>query len=84
MGRSSKQRIETTEDIINWIFEHDGRIDAYWENQHKWNSKVDDNFKEYDKRMSSVEKRMIMFSTVGSMIGAGVMTFVMHFIKSLP
>jgi len=32
--------IQTVEDCAAWIYEHDGRIDAWWESQREHNARV--------------------------------------------
>lgn len=68
------RKLETVEDVILWVAEHDGRIDAYWEAQHKLNDENADRFIDDESRLTSVEKRVVWFSgfaaAVGSVIGA--------------
>lgn len=72
-------KLKTVEDVIQWVSEHDGRIDAYWEAQHKRNDKVDERFIINEGRLTSVEKRVVWFSgfaaAVGSVIGALITAF---------
>lgn len=64
------ERVETLEDVKQWIAAHDGKIDAYWEAQHKWNDdkerelKVDrkemrEALSSFARRLVGVEKKLI-------------------------
>jgi len=64
------ERIETLEDVVHWIYDHDGRIDAWWEAQHKWNGKAEKEMRSIADRLSSVEKRVASFAGIAATLGA--------------
>lgn len=59
-------------DIQLWIAEHDGRINAWWEQQHRHNASVDRWRRESFERMGKVEKRMGWVSGFAAAVGASV------------
>ena len=56
--------IKSLEDAKLWAAEHDGRIYAWWDTQHKFN-------KDINARLSAMEKRVIYIAGAA----AGVMAF---------
>jgi len=52
-----------------WVAEHDGRIEAWWANQHAWNEKIEERLCDLALRLSAVEKRMMWWA--GAAAGAG-------------
>lgn len=68
------ERIESIEDIKIWIADHDGRIDAWWEQQHGWNRVMEADSRNRDTRLTALEKKVMYFSgasaAFGSVIGA--------------
>ena len=68
MGRP--EQIESLEDVKHWIYDHDGRIDAWWEAQHEWNAKKEILDASFEKRLSAVERRMAAVSAAAAAIGA--------------
>ena len=68
------EKLEELSDLIAWIHDHDGRIDAYWANQHDWNGKIELRLDRFDVRMTAVEKRIMWFAgaaaATGSLVGA--------------
>ena len=65
-------RIENIDDLKTWVAAHDGRIDAWWDTQHKWNVKVERELLEMDKRLTTLEKRIILVAAVMSGIGTTI------------
>lgn len=67
-------RIESIEDIKIWIADHDGRIDAWWVQQHSWNKSMEGNTRSCETRLTALEKKVMYFSgasaAFGSVIGA--------------
>ncbi len=63
-------RLETLDDVKMWIAEHDGRITAWWDQQHKWNGNMDLKCEAMNKRLTAVEKRVIFFSGFAAAVGA--------------
>lgn len=72
MARPDK--IETLENVQHWIYDHDARIDAWWEEQHRRNRSVDDRLDGITKRLSALERRIMWFcgaaSAIGGIVGA--------------
>jgi len=62
--------VSSLEDIKVWIAEHDGRTNAYWEAQHKWDSEMASCMKELKDRLTAVEKKVFFISGMASAIGA--------------
>ena len=52
-------RLETHEDVVNWIHGHEGRINALWKQQHEDNISTDHNFEILFNRVNAVEKRIM-------------------------
>lgn len=70
------ENINTIEDIKIWIADHDGRIDAYWDEQHRWNSKMEDVIESIGLRLTSVEKKIMWFAGASAAVGSVVGAFV--------
>lgn len=62
-------KIESIEDAARYIYSHEAKIDAWWEEQHKLNVLGRVRFEALEHRVSSVEKRVIWAS--GAAAGAG-------------
>lgn len=62
-------------DISLWQAEHDGRINAWWENQRNWNSRVEVKMCRASDRLSALEKKVMWFSGFAAAVGsvAGVL-----------
>lgn len=80
-------QLKTIEDCAAWIYEHDGRIEAWWEAQRDYNSRatnhVNDCQNTMRKKIDSIEDKIdAMSKTIykatgaamlgGSLIGIGV------------
>lgn len=63
-------RINTVEDAASWIHAHDGRIDAWWDMQHALNKDNAARFSSMEKRLASVESRVIWAAGLGAGFGA--------------
>ena len=69
------KKLEDTQlDHIKWIAEHDGRINAWWEAQHKWNGETDQQLKELADvlgalRLSFWKLLAVVAATSGSTAG---------------
>lgn len=64
------EKIETIADAAAWIHEHDGRINAWWESQHKFNAEIEERFRKLENRVSAIEKRIFWMCGAASMLGA--------------
>lgn len=64
------EKIIDLDDVKTWITDHDARIDVYWENQHERNKNMDNLLTRLGDRMSSVEKKVMWFAGVASLLGA--------------
>ncbi len=53
-----------------WIAEHDGRINAYWEAQHKLNDSVANKLHTFRLRLDALEKRVLYMAGVASALGS--------------
>jgi hypothetical protein len=62
--------MEDIEDVKQWIAEHDGKITAFWNQQHDWNKVVDVSFRDIYGRINSLEKKIMWFAGAGAAIGA--------------
>ena len=60
--------------VLLWIAEHDGRIDAWWEEQKRWNRDFEKEVRTtqhgFELRLSAVEKRMIYVAGIASGVGS--------------
>lgn len=63
-------RLEDLEDVKQWIAAHDGKITAYWEQQHSWNKTADHNFRDIYSRLTSIEKKIMWVAGMGATLGA--------------
>lgn len=79
MGRPEK--IESLEDAIHWIYDHDGRNDAWWDSQHDWNAKKEQLDASFERRLSAVERRMAAVSAAAAAIGAVAGTLLSKFLS---
>lgn len=63
--------------VLLWIAEHDGRIEAWWDQQHRWNLSFEKEVRlsqrELSTRLTSVERRMIYVAGIAA--GAGSILF---------
>jgi len=53
-----------------WTREHDGRINAYWESQHKLNDQVELRFESAGRRLGALERKVMWLSGVAAALGA--------------
>ncbi len=56
--------------IWQWIAEHDGRINAYWEAQHKLNEQTEAKLNAYGTRLMALEKKVLLFAALGAIAGS--------------
>jgi hypothetical protein len=63
-------RIESLEDAARYIYTHEGKINAWWDAQHRLNVLYRHRFEALEIRISSVEKRVIWASGVAAGLGA--------------
>ena len=75
------EKVSNLEDVIHWIQDHDGRIDAYWEQQHKWNARIETQMGEVYTRLTAIEKRVVFFAGAAAAAGALIGNFVQVFGK---
>lgn len=70
-------KIDSLEDAATWIHAHDGRIDAWWDMQHSQNKDNAARFTSMEKRLASVESRVIwaagLAAGLGGTISGGLM-----------
>jgi hypothetical protein len=71
--------INSLEDVKVWIAEHDGRIDAWWDAQHQWNTSHHESHGAIHSRLASIERRIIyvsgIFAGAGGLLGSLVPWF---------
>ncbi len=72
-------KIDTVEDAATWIHSHDGRIDAWWDMQHALNKDNAARFTSMEKRLASVESRVIWAAGLGAGLGALMMNGMVQF-----
>jgi hypothetical protein len=65
-------KIDSLEDAASWIHAHDGRIDAWWDMQHALNKDNASRFTSLEKRMQSVEYRVIWAAGLAAGFGATI------------
>lgn len=53
-----------------WIANHDGRINAWWDAQHKWNAMIDIWRDGISKRLNRLEWRVAWIAGVAATVGA--------------
>lgn len=61
---------KSLEEVSLWIAEHDGRIEAWWEAQHKWNAVVEGEIASLQQTVHNLEKRVAYFAGGGAVVGA--------------
>jgi hypothetical protein len=69
-----RHKIETLDDAVRWIIEHDARIDVYWGNQHAWNKRVDEKIGLLGSRLTALEKRVVWLTAAAAAIGGALGT----------
>jgi len=74
----SPAKIQSVEDAATWIHDHDGRIDAWWQQQHALNQDNAMRFQAMEKRIASVESRVIWAAGLAAGFGATVSGGLMH------
>lgn len=79
----SAHRIEDLDDVKAWIAGHDGRINAWWEAQHNLNAVEMASLKSLERRMSTLEKRVIWVTAFGAGVGAVIGTLLTAALKLL-
>ena len=67
---ASPKRIESLNDVKMWIAANDARIDAFWDQQHKWNDTADKKFYNFRLRLEAVEKRVVWIAGIASGLGS--------------
>jgi len=77
MGNNSGQErtcSDKHEKMNKWVAEHDGRINAWWESQRRWNKGVEKDVRDIFTRVRCLEHRVIFASgfigCIGAIIGA--------------
>lgn len=63
-------KVEKIEDILAWIQDHDGRIDAWWEAQHRTNERMESRLDGLSRRMTAVEKKIMWITGAAAAIGS--------------
>ena len=58
------------DDVKTWIAEHDGRINAFWDEQHRWNTTTDSRLDNFSKRLSVLERRVMWIVGAGAVAGS--------------
>ena len=75
---------EPCHSIQIWIAEHDARINAYWEQQHKDNDIMFRKLKCIDTRVTTIEKKIMLvcgvFAGLGALLG-NALPFIIEHIK---
>jgi hypothetical protein len=87
--------LNTLEDAIAWIYSHDGRIDAWWEEQRRFNATTEQNtshcqmfmqgeIKEIRRDIQAMRKTLYMAmggcSVLGAIVGVSI-TALMHLVN---
>jgi hypothetical protein len=73
--------LRNLEDVIAWVYNHDGRIDAWWEEQRRFNATTEANtshcqmfmqgeIKEIRRDIQNMRKTLYMAMGGASMLGA--------------
>jgi len=73
--------LRNLDDVIAWVHQHDGRIDAWWEEQRRFNSNTESNtshcqmfmqaeIKEIRRDIQAMRKTLYMAMGGASMLGA--------------
>lgn len=68
MGDKSN-RLEDIGDVKTWIAEHDGRINAYWEQQRALNERFEGRLDMFAARLLALEKKVMWFAGVAAAAG---------------
>jgi len=71
---SFPSNLETLEDAIRWVYNHDGKVNELWRQQHETNVKVESKLTAFSIRLGAVEQRIMwvtgVAATFGSIVGA--------------
>lgn len=62
-------KIESLDDVKAWIYNRNGRDDAWWDAQHSWNIKVEKEMRSLGLRISTCEKKLMMIAGAASAFG---------------
>ncbi len=62
--------INDIDDVKRWIADHDGRINAYWAAQFKYNEKAEKRLDGYAVRLTGVEKKMFWIAGFAAAVGS--------------
>ncbi len=54
----------------HWAAAHDGRINAYWEGQFKWNKEMKIEMRAMGSRVTALERRVVYFAGAAAALGA--------------
>ena len=71
MESSSADQVDNLSDVKLWIAEHDGRINAWWVTQHRWNDKQEERIKELTAALTQLRVR-VMWLVGAAAIGGAV------------
>ena len=67
-----RARLESLDDVKGWIWEHDGRIDAWWDGQRRWNERHERNERDLLIRLIHLERRIAWYAGAAAGLGAVV------------
>ena len=78
------ERVKELEEAMDrarlWMAEHDGRINAYWDEQHRHNKNVDDEMRKLATSLNALERRVVTIcgiaagagSVIGTILSTGI------------
>ena len=69
-------RINDLDDVKQWIAEHRGRIDTYWQHQHRFNDSMEARIHEVTSRLTAIEKKLIFVSGMAAALGGTIGTLI--------
>ena len=66
----------TLDEVVLWIAEHDGRIEAWWEAQRSLNERNEEWKHRTTQWMAAMEKRMMFFAGAASFVAAALGSYI--------
>lgn len=71
-------KINDLDDVKMWIARHAGRSDAYWKEQHRWNDRQEQDIAHLEKRLSTLERKIMWLSGLAAAGGSSLGTMLFH------
>jgi hypothetical protein len=76
---STPEPIDTLPAMERWIVAHDTRCQAWWEEQRRWNARVEDRLESQGTRISTLERRVVWLTAAAAAGGSITVEIISRF-----